>query len=139
MTSIEESKRMSEDFVKFFAMEPLEQSRYVGGLPHDHGHPQYSQSASVGLIKEIVDNFFDYNVQIERVSVSVLEGTLEADMEYVLETGIDGSESDRLWSEHALLRHPMWRLLRRLARELLQHAGIPRTDPSVGADVLSCR
>lgn len=128
MNPVEECRRKAENMLQFFAMDASGQIAFLGGIPHDHGHPQFPQNKQVICFQRLVDNFLESNPALAASGGG--ESGIEKDMQFLLSLEIVEPSAMILWSEQELHRHPMWRILRVLAREALVRAAVPQNSPS---------
>lgn len=61
MNPVEECRRKAENMLQFFAMDASGQIAFLGGIPHDHGHPQFPQNKQVICFQRLVHNFLESN------------------------------------------------------------------------------
>ena len=137
MNPVEECRRKAENMLRFFAMEASEQIVFLGDLPHDHGHPRFLEDDNVNRFQMLIDNFLESDPAL--VTPEGEESGIERDMQYLLNREIGDSSATSLWSQQGIRKHPLWRVLRLLAREALVRAGVQATAPSVEVNELSSR
>ena len=134
MDIIEECRRKTENQLRFLALDPDSQLAYLEGLPFREEvttevHPH------VDRLQWLMDNFVHSHPELK--SPTGERSGIEAAMLSLLELQFQKEDISELWCEEGIRTHPMWRVLRLLARSALNHAGVESIRPTVGVNELA--